>query len=98
MYKWVSGGLTQLSTAAFVHAGGDVFKVRPNASTIAGTINGANSASVTDTAITGNLLGGIWLYDDTNAHLFNGFGTWTLDDELNGNAGAIHLLVRGGNT
>lgn len=62
LYKKVSGAITQLGNTAVTYALPESYKVEANGSTIKAYQSGTERLSVTDTAITGNLRGGIWGY------------------------------------
>ena len=64
-------------------------------STITGSYTGASDVTATDTAITGNLRGGIWLYLDAAVETYAQIGAWTINDGLSGggaSGGTMSLL------
>lgn len=82
--KWVGGARTDLgAVGSGAWSDGDLPTAYPNGSTITGSWLGKSDLTATDTAITGNLCGGIVFNDDTNAHTYNKVGAWSLDDGLN---------------
>lgn len=86
--KWVAGTRTDLSSAsAGSWSNGDAPRSRANGSTITGSWSGKSDLTATDTAITGNLCGGIVFQDDTNQHQHNKVGAWSIDDGLGGGSG-----------
>lgn len=86
--KWVAGTRTDLSSVATGSwSNGESPRVRANGSTITGSWSGKSDLTATDTAITGNLCGGIVFQDDTNQHQHNKVGAWSIDDELSGGGG-----------
>jgi hypothetical protein len=81
LYKSVAGSLTQLSTtSAPSYVQGDIWRVTINGSTLTGSDPRHADATVTDTSITGNLLGGLTFYDDTNNHGYNWVGAFSVSD------------------
>ena len=93
--KWVAGTRTDLSSSsAGSWSDGAVPRSRANGSTITGSWSGKSDLTATDTAITGNLCGGIVFQDDTNQHQHNKVGAWSIDDGLS--AGLVGgLCLRG---
>jgi len=81
LYKRVGAALTQLAAPGVCSfTNGDVWRVTCNGSTITGSDPRNADLSVTDTTITGNLLGGVDFFDDTNNHTFNYAGAFSIVD------------------
>jgi len=77
LYKFVSGAYTNLSDRTIA---GTRWSIRSNGSTQTIATDGANQYAITDTAITGNLKGGVYLYSYTLG--LESLDSWSLDDEL----------------
>lgn len=83
-YKAVAGTLTELygGSSEPVEASGKTFGVRCSGSTITGSATGLAERDVTDTAITGNLQGGVRIALDAYIDTYGYVGAWSIDDEL----------------
>lgn len=83
LLKWVGGSRTNLSSvSAGSWSSGETLRTQASGSTITGSWSGKADLTATDTAITGNLCGGIVFQDDTNQHQHNKIGAWSVDDGL----------------
>lgn len=83
--KVVAGTITLLSnTLESVTPSSVLCRCNVAGSTITGSYTGATDATATDTAITGNLRGGIWIYIDAAVETYAQIGAWKIDDGLSG--------------
>ena len=88
LIKHVAGAQTVVGTLA--HAGASAVgttRCRANGSTISMDWDGANKITATDTAIAGNLFGGVQVYPDTGQQTSVKVGQVTIDDGLSAAAG-----------
>lgn len=91
--KWVTGSATTLGTVTNNPTATDVFRVSANGSQILGTLNGNDVLVATDTAIAGNLYGGIWGTTD-NAGNTVVLDDWSIADIAQvGGGGSANLLA-----
>ena len=103
MYRWiyntssimkvVAGAYTDLVNVGAIPDSRPVtFKVDASGSTIKGFQGASQKASVTDTSITGNTRGGLYLYDAASANIE--VDDWTIDDGIS--AGGQPMALRRG--